>query len=109
MAAESPLIQPAYFPVDHHQMLCSTMRETIQRATGLRPSNHRYMDWLGLECPNVRAAVWMMRALVAASVLARREETTLFVPVNPASDPDGGTVAKSVIRIHGFASARGIL
>jgi hypothetical protein len=51
----------------------------------------------------------MMRALVATNVLARREETTLFVPVNPASDSDGGSVVKSVIRIYGFAAARGIL
>jgi hypothetical protein len=105
MAAQSPLVQPAYSSFDRHQ----TMGEAIERATGLHPSNHRCVGWLGLECPNVRAAVWMMRALVAGNVLARREETTLFVPVNPASDPDGGAVVKSVIRIHGFASARGIL
>ena len=29
----------------------------------------------------------MMRALVASNVLARREGTVLFVPVNPAADP----------------------
>jgi hypothetical protein len=113
MAGESPLVQPAFadddFSTDRHQMLCGSMGETIQLATGLSPSNHRYVGWLGLESPNVRAAIWMMRALVAGSVLSRREETTLFVPVNPASDPDGGAVVKSVIRIHGFASARGVL
>jgi hypothetical protein len=107
MAAESPLVQPAFS--GDNDFLCSTMGETIHLLTGLRPSNHRYTGWLGLECPNVRAAVWMMRALVAANVLARREETTLFVPVNPATDSDGGSVVKSVIRIHGFAAARGIL
>jgi sirohydrochlorin cobaltochelatase len=105
MAAESPLIQPAF--ADH--LPCATMGETIERVTGLRPSNHRYTGWLGLECPNVRAAVWMMRALVAANVLARREETTLFVPINPATDPDGDTVVRAVIRIHGFAAAQSIL
>jgi sirohydrochlorin cobaltochelatase len=116
MAAESPLVQPAFaeddyddFSADRHNALCTKMSETIHRLTGLRPSNHRYAGWLGLECPNVRAAGWMMRALVAVNVLARREETTLFVPVNPATDSDGGSVVKSVIRIHGLASARGIL
>ena len=112
MAAESPLVQPAFadddFQADRHQALCTKMGETIHRLTGLHPSNHRYTGWLGLECPNVRAAVWMMRAMVAANVLARREETTLFVPVNPATDPEGETVVKPVIRIHGFASAQGI-
>jgi sirohydrochlorin cobaltochelatase len=108
MADESPLVQPR-FADDDHQVLCRGMGETIQRATGLCPSNHRYVGWLGLECPNVRAAIWMMRALVVASVLSRREETTLFVPVNPTTDPGGDTVVKTVIRVHGFASARGIL
>jgi sirohydrochlorin cobaltochelatase len=113
MAVESPLVQPAFaddnFPADRHQMLCRTIGETIQRATGLPPSDRRYVGWLGFECPNVRAAIWIMRAMVAAGVLARREDTTFFVPVNPATDPDGETVVKSVIRIHGFASAQGIL
>ena len=108
MAEESPLVQPAFVD-DCNDFAAKAMGETIHRLTGLRPSNHRYTGWLGLECPNVRAAVWMMRGLVAANVLARREETTLFVPVNPASDPDGGAVVKSVVRIHAFASARGIL
>ena len=31
----------------------------------------------------------MMRALVASNVLARREGTVLFVPVNPSIDPRG--------------------
>jgi len=116
LATESPLVQPAFadddgadFLTARHQMLCRRMGETIQRATGLRPSNHRYTGWLGLECPNVRAAIWMMRAMVTCSVLARREKTTLFVPVNPASDPSGATVVKSLTRIHGFACVRGIL
>ena len=106
MAAESPLVQPAF--EDGHQMLSRSMGEAIQQATGLRPSNHRYDGWLGLECPNVRAAIWMMRALVADNVLARREETTVFVPINPERDPEGRAVVKAVIRIHGFASLRNI-
>jgi hypothetical protein len=113
MAVESPLVQPAFaddnFRADCYQMLCRSMGETIQRATGLHPSSHRYVGWLGLECPNVRAAIWMMRAMVAGSVLSRREETTLFVPINTATDPYGDTVMKSVIRMHSFASAQGIL
>jgi hypothetical protein len=32
---------------------------------------------------DVKAAVWMMRAVVVNNVLARREGTTLFVPNNP--------------------------
>jgi hypothetical protein len=85
------------------------MAETIHHATGLRASNHQYAGWLGVQCPDVRAAIWMMRALVASNVLSRREGTILFVPVNPVSDPHGETVVRLVGRIHGFAAAREIL
>jgi sirohydrochlorin cobaltochelatase len=36
--------------------------------------------WVGVECPDVRGAVWMMRMMVAANVLSRREGRVLFVP-----------------------------
>jgi sirohydrochlorin cobaltochelatase len=40
--------------------------------------------WTGIECHTIRAAVWMTRMMVASNVLARREDTTLFVPVDAA-------------------------
>ena len=52
--------------------------------------------WRGVPCASVDDAVWMMRALVVHNVLARREGTTLFVPVNPAQDADGTLVAASL-------------
>jgi hypothetical protein len=113
MAMESPLVQPALsghgFEAGRHQILCDKIAETIHHTTGLRTSNHQYAGWLGLQCPDVRAAIWMMRALVASNVLSRREGTVLFVPVNPVSDPHGETVVRLVGRIHGFAAARNIL
>jgi hypothetical protein len=57
----------------------------------------------------VRAAIWMMRALVVSNVLSRREESVLFVPVNPESDPAGNTVVRSVARAHRLNTARGLL
>jgi hypothetical protein len=36
--------------------------------------------WRAWSCDSVRQAIWMMRALVAHNVLARREAQTLFVP-----------------------------
>lgn len=56
--------------------------------------------WRGVECPSVRAAIQMMRALVACNVLARREETMLYVPVDPDTDPGGRTVAAAVARVQ---------
>ena len=110
MAAESPLIDPDLSSDDSAKSrdLASRLAEQIHRATGLQPSPQRYPGWLGVECPSVRCAVWMMRALVASNVLSRREGTVLFVPVNPSTDPRGTFVADAVIRTHRCASARGI-
>ena len=93
LAAECPLVQPAdsdeNVRSDAEERLASAMAVIIHRDTGLPCSAHGYAGWLGVECPSVNAAVWIMRAMVVSNVLARREGTVLFVPVNPASDPDG--------------------
>ena len=108
---EAPLVAPD-FPAEGssegHRRLATAIAAAIQRDTGLARSNHQYADWLGMECPSVGIAVWMMRALVAANVLARREERVLFVPVNPASDPGGDVVSSRVARVHRWALARGL-
>ena len=112
MARESPLVVPG-LPSDaragDHEALSAMMADTIRRDTGLARSDLRYAGWLGVECPNVRAAVWLMRAMVVSNVLSRREGTVLFVPVNPDSDPGGARVAASAIRLHGLAAARGLV
>jgi hypothetical protein len=85
MASESPLLEPELFTSDtqaHRRELVDSAATVILRDTGLRRSNHQYAGWLGIECPSVRSAVWMMRALVATNVLSRREGTVLFVPIN---------------------------
>jgi hypothetical protein len=110
MASESPLIEPDPGGAGSRRSreLGSTIAAQIERRSGLRESPQRSAGWLGLECPSVRFAVWMMRALVAANVLSRREGTVLFVPVNPVTDPRGTIVAGAVERMYQCASARGI-
>ena len=113
LAHEMPLIQPALADEDAQQARCQTLRreitEAIEQATGLTSAKDQYTTWLGLECPNVRAAVWMMRAMLVSNVLSRREGNALFVPVNPTSDPSGERVIQSVIKTHGFARMRKVL
>ncbi len=103
MADASPLVEPALASAGGHENISARMAETIHQHTGLARSRHRYTGWLGVECTSVRTAIWMMRALVASNILSRREETALFVPVNPATDPTGDVVAKAVTRIHRLA------
>jgi hypothetical protein len=110
MAAESPLVEPDLSGggSTKSRELATSIAAQIQRTTGLQETTERYAGWVGVECPSVRFAVWMMRALVATNVLSRREGTVLFVPVNAATDPRGSLVAVAVERIYACASARGV-
>ncbi len=108
MAQTSALIEPADERDDTSLVDHATARlaETIEAATGLRQSPRRAAGWLGLECAGVADAVWLMRALVTTNLLTRREETTLFVPVNPTTDRRGEIVAAAVGLMHALAAAR---
>jgi sirohydrochlorin cobaltochelatase len=110
MAGESPLVEPARVgEVSNETLRDLSGRLTVkaQDGAGLRRSHHRYANWLGLKCPTVRTAIWMMRGLVASNILSRREATVLFVPVNPVRDPNGEIVARALGQLHGFAVSRG--
>jgi hypothetical protein len=112
LAEESPLAVPDLSPAepaDDPPASVAHLVETIRRDTGLSRSMHRYRGWLGIDCPTVRAAVWMMRLMIASNVLSRREGSTLFVPVNDARDPGGDRVASALVLVHRLARARGIL
>ena len=113
MAAESPLIEPAR-PDEAStsragDAAAAAIAQAIESPTGLRPSRHHYPGWLGFECPSVRAAIWMMRAMVASNVLSRREETVLFIPVNPVIDPGGHHVSSTLATVHRLAAAKAML
>jgi hypothetical protein len=103
LGEDAPLIEPGVDPHSSSQAQATAMAETIARETALVPANRHDAGWLGLECPNVQAAVWMMRALVVNNVLSRREATVLFVPVNPVSDPGGEAVVNTLVRVHQLA------
>jgi len=108
LEAQSPLLQPEY-PATNEPALAAARRsiaEGIERETGLTPAPHEYANWQGIECGSVNAAIWMMRALVTGNLLARREGTALFVPVNPTIDPDGAAAIAAVTRVHQLAQLR---
>jgi sirohydrochlorin cobaltochelatase len=112
LAEESPLVVPDRSldeTTSDPNASIARLVETIRRDTGLPRSIHRYRGWLGLDCPTVRAAVWMMRLVIASNVLSRREGTTLFVPLNETSDPGGERVASVLLLVYRLAHARGVL
>jgi hypothetical protein len=112
MAQQAPVVAPALATdgvPPGHDAAFAALAAAIGRDTGLPTSAHHYVGWLGVECPSVPAAIWMMRLLVAANVLTRREGAALFVPVNPEADPAGVAVGTALGRVHRFAAAEGIL
>jgi sirohydrochlorin cobaltochelatase len=108
MAAEMPFVEPDLACTGDAEA-AAVLASRIRRKTGLRRSTHRYAGWVGVECPSVRVAVWMMRALVASNILSRREGQALFVPVNAATDPVGAIVSDAVVHAYQCASARGLV
>jgi hypothetical protein len=110
MEEESPLVAPAYQYGDGelHESIAAHVAEALRRDTGLVRSPHRYTDWLGIECPSVRAAVWLMRMMSVLNVVSRREGTVLFVPISPASDPEGEVVAESLALAERLRVAKGV-
>jgi hypothetical protein len=113
LAEEYALVVPATLnddvAPDKDLFAATCAAETIREATGLFASRHRYMGWLGIECPTTGAAIWMMRAVVVRNVLSRREGTVLFVAVNALQDPNGHRVSGATIGAYGLARARGVL
>jgi len=113
MSRELPLVEPVYptegFWIDQHEIECTRVADAIFVAAGLRRSDHRQVGWIGLECGKVSGAIWMMRALVVANILSRREGTVLFVPINQSIDPGGVRVIEAVTRFHHLAAVSGAL
>lgn len=112
LAASGPLVTPAALQdplaLASWRDDAAAMADRIEAALALRRSADAAPGWLGVDCASVRAAVWTMRALVASNVLARREGTTLCLPVDPAGDPGGERVVRALALVHGLASARGL-
>jgi hypothetical protein len=85
---DSELLEPASAdsvttnPVEYRQVVEDVSRQITER-TGRACFPNRYVGWIGVDCPDVRTAIWLMRAMIVENVLARREETVLFLPVNP--------------------------
>lgn len=105
LSRETPLLDPEPgMDESGDPSLRHTVAAAIEQQTGLRAVNHQYRGWIGLPIAGVRTAVWMTRALIAINVLARREGEILFVPINAAADPSGGTVAARLALVHRLAA-----
>jgi sirohydrochlorin cobaltochelatase len=88
-------------PAGYRQVIDEIAKE-ITRRTGRACFPNRYPGWIGVDCPSIRTAVWLMRAMTVENVLARREETVLFLPANPRFAENGRTarLVQAFERIH---------
>lgn len=106
MAAEGPVVPPAFGEAASAETT-SSVAGALARAVPLASAPAATPGWVGVACPGVDAAIWMMRALVAHNVFARREETTLLVPAHAAADPGGAIVAARVAAVLALARHAG--
>lgn len=59
------------------------IERAIRLTTELSISPSRHPGWVGIRCHDEDMAGWLVRAVVAENVIARRERTVLFVPAGP--------------------------
>lgn len=104
MAVDLPLLEPGTASEAEYQAAASHLEQTSGLPiAGSRPTG-RPTGWIGVVCAGVPGAVRMMRALVANNVLARREDTTLFLPLNPLRDPGGKILAERLALAQRFTA-----
>ncbi|WP_435020790.1 hypothetical protein TA3x_002022 [Tundrisphaera sp. TA3] len=69
---------------DYDESLDQVLRAV--QAAGRPASTGRYVGWAGVQAEDEEEAVWLLRAVLAERVLARREDAMLYLPV--AASPD---------------------
>ena len=107
MASDKALLEPALetevnSDADTYRNVLDTIGDRIAASSGLPCFKGRYAGWIGVECPSVRKAVWIMRAMVTENILARREAEVLFLPVSPAfkARGDSDRLIRSFSRLY---------
>jgi hypothetical protein len=109
--AASPLLRPSRASDGRRDAAeaarARDLSDAVYRALGYRTSDHAYSGWIGIECPSVHTAVWMMRALVVNNVLARREGGAVFLPIDAERDPSSARVLDALTTVHALAVERG--
>jgi hypothetical protein len=71
ITAESPLIQPALIGHDFKDTMDPqpgrSIAERIEEKAGMKPWVIPCNAWVGMVCPSVKSAIWMMRGLVVSN------------------------------------------
>jgi hypothetical protein len=91
-----------------YRVIVDAITREITARTGRVCFANRYAGWIGVDCPSVRTAIWLMRAMTAENILARREETVLFLPAHPRFASDGRLerLVQAFERIHSLHAVK---
>jgi hypothetical protein len=74
-------------PKDYARVVAEIERG-FRVVTGLSPVRSTCVGWVGLQCPDVEMARWLVRAIEAENVAVRREGAVLYLPTGPAFQRD---------------------
>jgi hypothetical protein len=66
-----------------YQSVIDEVRRGISLVSGLETVECESLGWVGIVCENESMAAWMLRAIIAENVIARRERNVVFVPAGP--------------------------
>ena len=109
----SDLLEPASFAQvqlesESYRNLVDHISREITARTGRACFTNRYAGWIGIDCPSVRTAIWLMRAMTVENILARREDTVLFLPAHPrfASDGRVARLIETFERVHRLCAVK---
>jgi sirohydrochlorin cobaltochelatase len=113
MDEELPLIQVALSTFELKGAETETLRDSvaegIQVSTGLAAPGREYFGWLGVDCLEVRSAIFMMRMMAVSNVLCRRENNFIYIPVDPSTENYRDSIVGLVARAHRVAKAQGLI
>jgi sirohydrochlorin cobaltochelatase len=66
-----------------YQCVVEAIEAGVKKQTALQPVPSLYLGWIGVQCPELAMAVWLMRAVIVENILVRREENVLYLPAAP--------------------------
>lgn len=69
---------------DGYERVVSEIERGLRLVTGLSTVRSKNPGWVGLDCKDERAALWLLRAIVVENICVRREGSVLFLPAGPA-------------------------
>jgi hypothetical protein len=86
---EAALLEPATAAEaraapDRYRAVLETIAGGLAQTAGLPTVPSGAPGWVGARCADEAMAVWLMRAVIAENVLARREKDVLYLPAAPA-------------------------